>query len=53
MSGDIPKARAIFEVASAKDPDYPRYYYNLACADAEEKISQVRACICSKHLPAR
>ena len=37
MSGDIPKARAIFEAASAKDPDYPMYYYNLACADAEEK----------------
>jgi len=37
MSGDIPKARAIFEAAIAKDPDYPLYYYNLACADAEEK----------------
>jgi tetratricopeptide (TPR) repeat protein len=37
MSGDIPKARAIFEAAIAKDPTYPLYYYNLACADAEEK----------------
>lgn len=37
MSGDIPKARAVFEKASAEDPDYPMYYYNLACADAEEK----------------
>jgi hypothetical protein len=37
MSGDIPKAGAIFEAASAKDPDYPMYYYNLACADAEGK----------------
>src|SRR5260370_976808 len=37
MSGDIPKARAVFEVAIAKDPDYAMYYYNLACADAEEK----------------
>jgi hypothetical protein len=37
MSGDIPKARAIFEKAIAEDPDYPMYYYNLACADAEEK----------------
>ena len=36
MSGEIPKARAIFETAIAKDPDYPMYYYNLACADAEE-----------------
>jgi hypothetical protein len=37
MSGDIPKARAIFDKAIAEDPDYPMYYYNLACADAEEK----------------
>lgn len=37
IAGDIPKARAIFEAAIAKDPDYPLYYYNLACADAEEK----------------
>jgi tetratricopeptide (TPR) repeat protein len=37
MSGDIPKARALFEAAIAKDPDYPMYYYNLACADAEQK----------------
>jgi hypothetical protein len=37
MSGDIPKARAVFEKAISGDPDYPMYYYNLACADAEEK----------------
>ena len=37
MSGDIAKARAIFERAIKEDPDYPKYYYNLACADAEEK----------------
>jgi hypothetical protein len=37
MSGDIQKARSIFEKAIAEDPDYPLYYYNLACADAEEK----------------
>jgi tetratricopeptide (TPR) repeat protein len=37
MSGDIAKARALFEAAIARDPDYPLYYYNLACADAEEK----------------
>jgi tetratricopeptide (TPR) repeat protein len=37
MSGDANKARAIFEAAIAKDPDYPMYYYNLACADAQEK----------------
>ena len=37
LAGNIPKARAIFEIAVAKDPEYPMYYYNLACADAEEK----------------
>jgi tetratricopeptide (TPR) repeat protein len=37
MSGDISKARALFETAIAKDPGFPMYYYNLACADAEEK----------------
>lgn len=37
MSGDIPRSRALFEAAIAKDPDYPLYYYNLACADTEEK----------------
>jgi tetratricopeptide (TPR) repeat protein len=43
MSGNIPKARMIFETAIAKDPDYPLYYYNLACADAEEgKLGDAR-----------
>ncbi len=37
MSGDIEKARSLFEKAIIEDPDYPMYYYNLACADAEEK----------------
>jgi hypothetical protein len=37
LAGNLPKARAIFEAALAKDPQYPMYYYNLACADAEEK----------------
>lgn len=37
ISGNVPKARAVFEAAIAQDPDYPLYYYNLACADAEEK----------------
>jgi tetratricopeptide (TPR) repeat protein len=37
ISGNIAKSRALFEAAIAKDPDYPLYYYNLACADAEEK----------------
>jgi tetratricopeptide (TPR) repeat protein len=37
IAGDIKKARTIFEGAIARDPDYPLYYYNLACADAQEK----------------
>jgi tetratricopeptide (TPR) repeat protein len=37
LAGNLPKARAIFEAAVAKDPEYPMYYYNLACADAGEK----------------
>jgi tetratricopeptide (TPR) repeat protein len=43
ISGDIPRARAIFNAAIAKDPEYPLYYYNLACADAEEnKLAEAR-----------
>lgn len=37
MSGNIAKARALFEKGIAADPEYPLYYYNLACADAEEQ----------------
>jgi tetratricopeptide (TPR) repeat protein len=43
ISGDLSKARAIFEAAIVKDPGYPLYYYNLACADAEEnKLADAR-----------
>lgn len=34
ISGDLAKARSIFEKGTAEDPDYPLYYDNLACADA-------------------
>jgi hypothetical protein len=37
MANDIAKARTLFEAAIVKDPEYPMYYYNLACADAAEK----------------
>jgi tetratricopeptide (TPR) repeat protein len=37
ISGDTARARSIFEKGIAADPDYPLYYYNLACADAAEK----------------
>jgi hypothetical protein len=53
MSGDVSKARAIFEKAVASDPDYPMYYYNLACADAEEKTWRVHGSICRKRSIAR
>ena len=35
ISGNLKRSRAINEAAIAADPDYPLYYYNLACADAE------------------
>ena len=53
MSGNIAKARAIFEKAVAVDPDYPLYYYNLACADAEEKDLAGAKNICRKRLPGK
>lgn len=36
MAGDIADSRKVNEDAIARDPDYPLYYYDLACADAEE-----------------
>jgi hypothetical protein len=43
IAGNLPKSRAIFSAAVAKDPDYPLYYYNLACADAaEDKLADAR-----------
>jgi tetratricopeptide (TPR) repeat protein len=44
ISGQYVKARAIFETGVAEDPDYPMYYYNLACADAgENKLPDAQA----------
>jgi tetratricopeptide (TPR) repeat protein len=37
IAGNLARSSALFQAAIAKDPDYPIYYYNLACADAEEK----------------
>jgi tetratricopeptide (TPR) repeat protein len=36
IAGDLKSSREINEAAIARDPDYPLYYYNMACADAEE-----------------
>jgi hypothetical protein len=35
MSGDLKASRAVNQAAIEKDPTYPLYYYDLACADAE------------------
>jgi hypothetical protein len=37
IAGDTSRARSIFEKGVVADPDYPLYYYNLACADAADK----------------
>ncbi len=34
-SGRLDKAKTLFESAVKKDPDFPMYYYNLACTYAE------------------
>jgi len=45
MAGKIDQSRAYAERAIKLDPDYPLYYYNLACADAEQgKAADARAC---------
>jgi hypothetical protein len=35
IAGDLAHSRALNQLAIAKDPSYPIYYYDLACADAE------------------
>jgi tetratricopeptide (TPR) repeat protein len=48
MSGQVDAARKVFLDAIKKDPDYPLYYYNLACADAEQGDAATPASICNK-----
>jgi tetratricopeptide (TPR) repeat protein len=36
MAGDLKQSRVVNEDAIERDPNYPIYYYDLACADAEE-----------------
>jgi len=41
IAGELAKARVIFEKGIVEDPDYPLYYYNLACTDAgREKVGR-------------
>ena len=43
LSGNLDRAKQIYEQAINADPDYPNYYYNLACADAEAgKLADAR-----------
>lgn len=35
ITGDLAKAKATFEYGISKDPDYPLFYYNLACTYGE------------------
>lgn len=36
MSGDLAKAKQLYEWALTKEPEYPMFFYNLACTFAEE-----------------
>lgn len=35
MTGDLKKAKDVFEYGITKDPSYPLFHYNMACAYAE------------------
>jgi len=35
MSGELQKAKRMFEFGITQDPEYPMFHYNLACSDAE------------------
>jgi len=35
ISGQLEKARRLFEFGITQDPEYPMFHYNLACSDAE------------------
>lgn len=37
ITGNVRKSREIYDAAIAKDPEYPSFYYNLACGYAEEE----------------
>lgn len=35
FSGQMPKAKSLFEYGVQQNPTYPMFHYNIACADAE------------------
>jgi tetratricopeptide (TPR) repeat protein len=35
ITGDLQKAKETFDYGVSKDPEYPLFYYNLACTYAE------------------
>lgn len=35
ITGDLKKAKEVFEYGISKDPEYPLFYYNMACTYAE------------------
>lgn len=37
ITGDLDKAKDTFEYGISKDPDYPLFYYNMACTYGEKK----------------
>lgn len=37
ITGNLKKAKEIFEYGISKDPDYPLFYYNMACTYGEMK----------------
>jgi tetratricopeptide (TPR) repeat protein len=37
ITGDLDKAEETFKYGIAKDPDYPLFYYNMACTYGEKK----------------
>jgi len=53
ISGDLPTAKSHFETAIQDDPDYPMFYYNLACAygemgDLDHVLANLRAAFARK-----
>jgi len=37
ITGDLDKAKEVFAYGISKDPDYPLFYYNMACTYGEKK----------------